>query len=640
MKHRSRWLIAAIVVVFAAAGAVALTARWWAADLERTAYAGKAQVEAGARSMASQDATAAASHFRSASRSFERAQSMLSPAWLEVAADAVPWARRQYVAATTLVAIGLDGSAAGGEMAAALRETTASPAPAGSSRLSSLLSAGRKHVDNALARLIAAADLASRLRDDGLDPRLLKAVRSVKDALRPVAPFLGRSQALLSLERYLLSSERRILVVSQDSAELRPTGGFAGSYGILDVGPQGFTLEKYADVYSLPHQPGHVPPPRGAGMTGDFGFRDANWWIDFPTSARAMLGFWRADGQKPVDAIIAIDVVTVKDLLDVFGPMTVPSYSETFTSQNLLDRLLYLVEVKSAEGPNKKGVLVALAGRLEQRMLSAGPGDLSRAALATARSADSKHVQMYFVDQTAQSAVTALGWSGALAPPAGATDVLAVSNAMTLPGKINIAMRKTIAYRVALLPDGSADTTLVLTYSNTAPFGLPPSQQPVFGDYLRVYRTPGTLPAPGSARLSNGAAFSMENGWRIAIRTFHVLRGQTQRERIATRVPGAWGPERAAVATGSPGAAPVPGSVQSAANGTYRYRLFIVRQADLQDIPTAVTVTPPPGWRVSSAGARSAASGQVLAATHDGKGASLSLPLSGDVILDVILRPR
>ena len=119
------------------------------------------------------------------------------------------------------------------------------------------------------------------------------------------------------------------------------------------------------------------------------------------------------------------------------------------------------------------------------------PGDLAKSALALGKAADAKHVQMYFTDPGAQAAVDALGWSGRVAPPAGTTDVVAISNAMNKPGKVNFAMKKSIDYDVQLQPDRSAETTLVLGYANTGPYrrSLPAD----FRDWLRVYRIPGTV---------------------------------------------------------------------------------------------------------------------------------------------------
>ncbi len=585
----------------------------WARGFENAANTGKAQAKAGAQSLAAQDATAAVSQFGAALESFTSARAMLGPEWLRGVANVIPQVGRQYSVARTLVAIGLDGSSAGAELSSVLRESPPASSTAGSTRLGSLLSRGRERIDNALAALCDAADLSAGLSEEGLVPPLARAVRSVKDALKGVAPFLDRGRALLALERYLLGSDRRILVISQNSAELRPTGGFVGTFAILDVGPKGFTLEKYADVWTIPNPPRISVPPPGAPGAVHFGFRDANWWIDFPTSARAMLGYWKESGQPPVDGIIAIDVVSVRDLLEVFGPIAVPSYKETFTAENLLQRLLYLVEIKFGAEPDKKGVLVALANELEQRMLDASPKDLSLSALALAKAADAKHVQMYFTDARAQAAALGMRWSGAIEPPDGTTDMLAVCNAMNVGGKINIAIRKTIDYEVELQPDGSAETTLVLDYSNTAPFDLPASQNSVFSNYLRVYRARGTLivPDPHSAQ---GSTATVDLGLPTAVRTFELARGHKQRETIVTTVPGAWRPGSAIVS---------------------RYRLFLVRQADLQDVPTTVTVGPPAGWRVSSVRAWKTASGELLTTSLGDRGARLALPLSGDLVLDV-----
>lgn len=636
MKPRTRRIVITVALAGACVAIPLLAAGSWATGLERAARDGKAQAQVGVASIARRDARAAASEFHSASLSFSRAQAMLGPTWMDRVAEAFPWARRQYTAARTLVEIGLDGSVAGSELAAALLEASSTPSPAASATVGSPLTAGRAHIDAALVALGEVADLASRLQEGGLDPRLAGQVRSVKDALREVAPFLRRSAALLPLERYLLSSQHRLLVVSQDSAELRPTGGFVGSYGILDVGPEGFRLEKYADVYTIPDPPGRVPPPPGADMTKDLRFHDANWWLDFPTSARMMLTLWRGAGQPPVDGVIAIDIVAVRDLLRVLGPVRVPSYSETFTAQNLLERLLYLIEIRSANAPGRKGVLVALASELEQRMANLDPKGLFGSVLALAKSADAKHVQMYFVDAGAQKAVLDMGWSGAIAAAPGMTDLLAVSNAMNQGGKINIAMGKSVAYEVALEADGSAEATLVLGYSNTASSAFPWSDSSTFHDYLRVYRARGSVATPGPASSAKGSTMIVENGLPVVVRRFALPAGSTHAETIVTRVPQAWRAGRG-VMTPRSGvsslAAPAPASPASDRLG--HYRLLVVRQADIEDVPTVVTVESPAGWRISSANAWKAASGETLATSTDGRSARLSTPLYGDVILDV-----
>lgn len=413
------------------------------------------------------------------------------------------------------------------------------------------------------------------------------------------------------------------MLVSQNSAELRPTGGFIGSYGILTIGPKGVKLDSYKDVYELPNPPGRVPMPPGALMTKrmDFQFRDANWWIDFPTSARRMLGFWSDMGQPPVDGIIAIDVVAMQDILGVLGPIKVPDFAETFTADNLVKRLTYLIEVKSGGGSGKKDVLIALADELEKRVLGAGAPDAMKLLLAAAKAADAKHVQMYFVDPEAQQAATELGWAGSIEAPPRTTDLVAVSNALTLPGKVNFAMRKRATYDVALQPNGSAETTLVLDYANTGRLAV--SERGVFRNYLRVYRAPGTIAAKGD-QTTEDATGTPDVDLPKVIREFSVGLGKKHTETITAAVPGAW---RSKGATEED-----PAKARLAS-----YRLFVVRQADLEEIPTSVRVTAPTGWRVASVRGWKAASRERVPAESDGRAASLAVPLDGDLILDLDL---
>lgn len=616
MTRSIRRILVTIAIALFLAAAVGL----WAKGVADAAVTGRAQAEAGAKSLAAQDATAAISQFAAASRSFTSAKRALGPGWVAGVAGAIPWAGRQYGAVRTLVEIGLDGSAAGTKLTEALTKAPATSAADGpAKRFGVILASGRNNVETALASLSDAADLAAGLSDDGLVPPLAKAVRTVKVTLREAAPFLDRSRAFLQLESFLLSDSRRILVVSQNGAELRPTGGFAGSFGIIDVGPAGVRLETYQDVYALTSPPGRIPPPPGAIMAPNFSFRDANWWIDFPTSARAMLGFWRDYRQPPVDGLVAVDTVAMKDLLAATGPVRVPSYGETFTSANLLDRLLYLVEVEKGGMSSRKGVLTALAAELEKRLLGASPADLAKSALALGKAADAKHLQMYFTDPTAEAAADELGWSGRVALPIGVTDIVAVSNAMNLPSKVNIAMKKTIDYEVALQADHSAETKLVLGYANTGSYPMPlPS---VFRNWLRVYRAPGAV-FPSTTPDGAKTVTMTEFGFPAEARTFTLLRGQSRTETFAARVPGALRADATPTA---------------ASSGVVHYRLRLIRQDDLADIPTVVTVTSPQGWRVTGGSAKLTASGASLPVATERDRVRMAVPLRGDLELDVAL---
>ena len=555
------------------------------------------------------DATGAASEFASASDSFTGVTAALGSPGIAGFIATIPWAGQQFATTRELAGIGSDVAAAGTDLTKVLRDAASSGDASGTPHgIASLLGPNHERLTGALSSLLSAADRASRIATAGLLPPLARAVDSLQSALGEYAPVLDRARGMLPLLRYV-GTERRILVVSQDGAELRPTGGFAGSFGIINVGPSGVSLEAYRDVYALPNPPGVVTPPPGALITKDLEFRDANWWLDFPTSAREMLKLWGAAGQAHFDGIVAIDTVMMEDLLETTGPVRVQKFHQTFTAANLLDRLLYLVEIKHVG----KGVIEALAQQLEQRVLDSDPSEMAKSADALKAAADSKHLQVYLTDAAAQAGVETLGWSGRVAMAKGGTDLLAVCNAMNRAGKANAGMHKSAAYNVALRADRSADTTLTLRFAATAPFPL--ALPGVFRDWLRVYRAPGTAftASPSGAALATATEF----GLPAEVRTFTLLRGQSRALTLLARVPGA---------------------IAAEPNGTaLRYRLRVVRQADLEEIPTTITVSAPAGWKVASASARFTGPGTPQPVTVDGGRVSLSVGLWGDLELDVRL---
>ena len=107
------------------------------------------------------------------------------------------------------------------------------------------------------------------------------------------------------LDSYLALSERlpamlgwdgprRYLVLTQNPAELRPTGGYTGSYGIIAFDRGKITERTFQDVFllDLPWDYPFVKPPTELanyllGPKQPWQLADANWSPDFPTSAQA-----------------------------------------------------------------------------------------------------------------------------------------------------------------------------------------------------------------------------------------------------------------------------------------------------------------------------------------------------------------
>ena len=131
---------------------------------------------------------------------------------------------------------------------------------------------------------------------------------------------------------------------------------------------------------------------------------------------------------------------------------------------------------------------------------------------------------------------------------------------------------------------------------------------------LDVYRAPGTV-FPARTPDGTNTVTMTEFGFPAEVRQFQLWHGESCRQTLTAEV-------RNAVA----------------AQGTQlHYRLRFVRQDELTDIPTSITVKAPQSYRVTAADARFVVSKERVPLKITAAGAGLSVPLSGDLDLDVTL---
>lgn len=630
------WAVGGVVAVVACLGVA------WAWQVQGSANSGRTAVSTGIQSLRAGDAAGARTQFGQAQQDFQRSRDLLGPTWLQT----IPGVGRQLQAVDQLAQIGGEGASAAGQLADLMAQATG---PSGSS-VNSAIKIAKPYLLSALDSFDRIAALEPQLSTDGLLPPIANAVTSLKEMLAPFEPVMARSQSLSTAVRYALDTDHRFLLVSQNNAELRATGGFMGSYGYVRLGPSGLQLEKYGNIYSLPWtSTANIPPPPGANMAKwkTLQLWDSNWWLDFPTSSNAILKIYDGlvPGQAKVDGVIAIDLITVKALLAQFGPIDLPQFGKTITADNMIPTLSRLInqDLYWSSKTVRKDILRVLSEKLLARVMNLTPSQLVPTATLLAQMANEKHLQVFTTDHTAQAALVDIGLSGAIDQPAGATDILAVNNTESWPGKINFGLHKSIDYRVQLDPSGSANTTLTLTYVKDKDRLLTIGRD-WFGGYLRVYRPHGTTMTNWSSKRSMNPVVANQRKAEVPAKMapgevgttaitagFSLLIGETRTLTFNGVLPAAVAPGAPPILVGQPSAAP------ASTGDVLHYRLLIVRQADLEDNQTTVNVTAPPGWRIADAAAWQRSSGQSIDVTRTDASAGLSTPLSADSLFDITL---
>jgi hypothetical protein len=161
-----------------------------------------------------------------------------------------------------------------------------------------------------------------------------------RDELRSLEqPLRQLSGIVESLPQFVgVGKEQTYLVLFQNNMELRPGGGFIGSYGLLtlkDGRMQSFTIH---DVYDADGQlTGHVDPPHGLKRylgAAHWYLRDSNFSVEFAQNSAQAASFLQLSTGEQVDGVIAVDVSFLRTLLTRTGPVYLPAYDETVSAKN------------------------------------------------------------------------------------------------------------------------------------------------------------------------------------------------------------------------------------------------------------------------------------------------------------------
>lgn len=275
-----------------------------------------------------------------------------------------------------------------------------------------------------------------------------------------------------------LNSGRTFLIVFQNNMELRPTGGFIGSFGLMTFADgvlRDFTVE---DVYAADGGlRGHIdPPPPIRDILGaeHWYLRDANWDPDFGKTGAQLKWFLEKELDVAVDGVIGVDVTFVEKLLQVTGPLTLPDSKVTISAENLYTRLQSEVHEDFFPGSTRKRDTLAELGRALTLKLVEGEGISWPALLSQLdNSFNERHLLVYFAKAEIEALAAELGWTGTAGKlPACATvscisDYQFVVDANLGVNKTNFFVKREVAEKVVIDED-KLTHTLNLTYANGA----------------------------------------------------------------------------------------------------------------------------------------------------------------------------
>jgi len=391
-----------------------------------------------------------------------------------------------------LLAAGEAVSRAGAELSAGVEAMQASQGT-----VAQKLSAMTVALAKALPQLEASTSELAEVSDRSLPESLRGPFGTIRDDAGAAVSDLKRASASSGalLDAIGANGKRRYLVVFQNSNELRPTGGFIGSYALMDLEdgaiknieiPAGGSYDLRAGFNKL------IAAPQQLRLVNPrWEFQDANWFADFPTSAQSLIWFYEKSGGPTVDGVVAVTSNVMQDLLRQVGPIDLPEEGKTVTADTFMTETQKAVEIEYDKETNKpKQIISDMAPKVLQKLIDGGAKDLPALASALGKSLASKDIQVYFTDPSTQAAAADFGWTGALQPIDGA-DFLSVVDTNIAGGKTDGVVSEDVRHETRVETDGSIVDTVTVSRAHHGKLGeLFTGIKNI--DYMRVYVPQGS----------------------------------------------------------------------------------------------------------------------------------------------------
>ena len=306
-------------------------------------------------------------------------------------------------------------------------------------------------------------------------------ISDLKNTVATAAESLSQFEPIIKLLPDLLGNPeaKKYLIMFQNDAELRPTGGFLTAYATMSILKGKITPGISEDIYTLDagfkkKVPAPDPILKYLPLVYYWNLRDMNLSPDFKDSMDTFTGYMKDSSVAPeFDALIAIDTEVPVRILKALGPIGVGGYGGKFSAEidprcdcpqviyeleNIITRPTYEIR----EG--RKSILGPLMNSMLANMMGSPKAKWAEFFNIFVGSIKEKHLLMYFKDPNKQNAVEVLGAAGRINDYAG--DYLHINDTNFAGAKSNMFVTQEVEQTTTVAGDGSLTRKLILTYKN------------------------------------------------------------------------------------------------------------------------------------------------------------------------------
>lgn len=346
------------------------------------------------------------------------------------------------------------------------------------------LRAAAPRVASAAYSVRASAARLKEIDPSRLLPQVAEPLLQATEELNQATAALDSAADAASVAPRMLGADgpRNYLLMIQNNAESRATGGIPGALAVLQLDHGKLSLGAQSSATELgtisPNVPVDVEQQQIYSTRLGKYMQDVNLTPDFPTAAATAQAMWEKKTNQHVDGVISIDPVVLSYILEATGPISVTGPELTavhasglpieLNSGNVVTTLLSEVYAKIRE-PKLQDVYFAGVAKEVFSALSSGKGEAKGLISGITRGTEEGRVLVWSADAVEQSTLSKYRLSGSVSGPSVSPAEFGVYFNDGTGAKMDYYVKRSVRLIKECPVDGYEQTTVRITSTNTAP---------------------------------------------------------------------------------------------------------------------------------------------------------------------------
>lgn len=347
------------------------------------------------------------------------------------------------------------------------------------------LQAAAPSVSSAAHAVRASAERLERIDATALWPEVAEPLKRAREQLQEVTGALDASANASQIAPGMLGAdgERDYLLIIQNNAEARASGGIPGALAVLTLNNGKLTLGRQSSAGDVGIMSPVIPVDAEqqqiySTRLGKF-MQDVNLTPDFPTAAATAQAMWEKRTAQRVDGVLSMDPIALGYVLDATGPVEITDpellalagrgLPTRLSGKNVVPTLLSDVYAKIGSTTSQDVYFAGVAKEIFGALSGGQKIDAKGFIKGISRGASEGRILLWSPAAEEQTVIAKYPMSGSIAGPSVAPAQFGVYFNDGTGAKMDYYVKRTVQLVKSCDIDGYEQTAVRITSTNTAP---------------------------------------------------------------------------------------------------------------------------------------------------------------------------